>query len=668
MDKRARFSLGYFLWIFLLFWILEGLFFSGPAVKEIPYSQFLDDVRAGKVATVVLTEPTIYGELKGPEGESKSEKAADTKTDTKAGTEADKTALDVEDKATPWRFSPKAITDWFSTAEEKAKQAEKDREEETERQFTVTRVHADDKLVPLLEDHGVEFRARIENNFFRNLFFDWIIPFGILFLIWTFIMRRMGGGAGSGVLNVGKSKAKVYDLDAESRIHFTDLAGVDEAIEEVEEVVSFLKEPEKYQRLGAKLPTGVLLVGPPGTGKTLLAKAVAGEAAVPFFSLSGSDFVEMFVGVGASRVRDLFNDATQKAPCIVFIDELDAIGRARGGRNASPMGGFDERENTLNQLLVEMDGFDGRTGVVIMAATNRPEVLDRALLRPGRFDRQVLVDRPDRDGRVAIFRIHSEGITVGSDVNFDKLGAQTPGFVGADIANICNEAALLGSRNGHDAVRMSDFQDAIERVIGGLEKKGRILNEKERRRVAYHESGHALVGYFTPGADPVEKVSIVPRGRGALGYTLQAPTEDRFLMTKEELLGRIRTLLAGRACEETVFGDISTGASDDLEKASQLARNMLTVYGMSEKLPNLSLVESGGENFLGFGPQQSEHSEEISRVLGEEHLAILAGCYGEAMALLAEHRERLEALASRLLEQEKIDASDLEEILGARPE
>lgn len=669
MDKRARFSLGYFLWIFLLFWILEGLFFSGPAVKEIAYSQFLDDVRDGKVATVVLTEPTIYGEIRAPgKADTAAGSGKESATPGETAEAGEKSSLAVDDKATPWRFSPRAITQWFSSAEEKAKQAEKDREAEIERQFTVTRVRPDDQLLPLLEKHGIEFRARIENNFFRNLFFDWIIPFGILFLIWTFIMRRMGGGAGGGVLNVGKSKAKVYDLDAESRIHFTDLAGVDEAIEEVEEVVSFLKEPEKYQRLGAKLPTGVLLVGPPGTGKTLLAKAVAGEAGVPFFSLSGSDFVEMFVGVGASRVRDLFNDATQKAPCIVFIDELDAIGRARGGRNASPMGGFDERENTLNQLLVEMDGFDGRTGVVIMAATNRPEVLDRALLRPGRFDRQVLVDRPDREGRIAIFKIHSQSITIGSDVDFGKLGAQTPGFVGADIANICNEAALLGSRNGHDAVRMSDFQDAIERVIGGLEKKGRILNEKERRRVAYHESGHALVGYFTPGADPVEKVSIVPRGRGALGYTLQAPTEDRFLMTREELLGRIRTLLAGRACEETVFGDISTGASDDLEKAGQLARNMLTVYGMSERLPNLSLVEPGGESFLGFGPQQSDHSDEISRVLGEEHMKILTDCYREARELLAEHREKLESLAGRLLEQEKIDASDLEDLLGPRPE
>jgi cell division protease FtsH len=656
MDKRARFSLGYFLWIFLLFWVLEGLFFSGPAVPEIAYSGFLSDIAEGKVATVVLTEETIYGEFKGS-GESGEGATAARKKD----------ALAVEDKATPWRFSPGAVAGWFSSAGEKVQRAEEERAAEAKLQFTVVRL-SDAELVELLTSNGVEFRARIENHFLRNLFFDWIVPFGILFLVWTFIMRRMGGGAGASVLNIGKSKAKIYELEAGSRIHFSDLAGVDEAIEEVEEVVSFLKEPEKYQRLGAKLPTGVLIVGPPGTGKTLLAKAVAGEAEVPFFSLSGSDFVEMFVGVGASRVRDLFKDAAQKAPCIVFIDELDAIGRARGGGNASGMGGFDERENTLNQLLVEMDGFDESTGVVIMAATNRPEVLDRALLRPGRFDRQILVDRPDREGRVAIFRIHSECLKIGPHVDFEKLGAQTPGFVGADIANICNEAALLGSRNGHDSVLMSDFQDAIERVIGGLEKKGRILKESERRRVAYHESGHALVGYFTPGADPVEKVSIVPRGRGALGYTLQTPTEDRYLMTREELLGRVRTLLAGRACEETVFGDISTGASDDLEKASQLVRNMLTVYGMSTRLPNLSLVEPGGESFLGFGPRQTEHSDEIARQLGEEHLEILKSCYDQGMALLAEHREQLEALAQRLLEREKVDSADLKELLGPRPD
>jgi cell division protease FtsH len=653
MDKRARFSLGYFLWIFLLFWVLEGIFFSGPSVREMAYSDFLKDVGQGKVATVVLTTQTIYGEIRAPEL-------------TEDSTAAGKDSLAVEDKATPWRFSPSAIAGWFVSEEEKAKRAEKDHVSEVDRQFTVTRVE-DPELIALLQKHKVEFRGKIENNFLRNLFFDWIIPFGILFLIWTFIMKRMGQGAG-GVMNVGKSKAKVYDLDAESGIHFQDLAGVDEAIEEVEEVVSFLKEPEKYQTLGAKLPTGVLLVGPPGTGKTLLAKAVAGEAGVPFFSLSGSDFVEMFVGVGASRVRDLFKEAGEKSPCIVFIDELDAIGRARGGRNSSPMGGFDERENTLNQLLVEMDGFDGRTGVVIMAATNRPEVLDRALLRPGRFDRQVLVDRPDREGRISIFEIHSKELKVDPEVDFKRLGAQTPGFVGADIANICNEAALLGSRNGHQSIHMSDFQDAIERVIGGLEKKGRLLNDKERRRVAYHETGHALVGYFTVGADPVEKVSIVPRGSGALGYTLQAPTEDRFLMTKDELLGRIRTLLAGRAAEQTVFGDISTGASDDLERASQMTRGMLTVYGMSTRLPNLSLVEPGGENFLGFGPQQSEHSNEISRVLGEEHLEILKSCYDSALALLQEHREQLESVASRLLAQEKIDSTDLRELLGPRPE
>jgi cell division protease FtsH len=476
-------------------------------------------------------------------------------------------------------------------------------------------------------------------------------------------MQRMGQGPGA--LNVGKSKAKIYAADEKTKTRFSDVAGVDEAVEETREIVAFLKEPAKYTRLGAKLPTGVLLVGPPGTGKTLLARAVAGEAGVPFFSLSGSDFVEMFVGVGAARVRDLFNEAKKKAPCIIFIDELDAIGKSRGQVGA-PVGGYDERENTLNQILVEMDGFDGKSGVVLMAATNRPEVLDPALLRPGRFDRQILVDRPDREGRLAIFRIHSRGLTLDPDVDLGKMAAQTVGFVGADVANLCNEAALLAARRGRDRVAMADFQDAMERVIGGLEKKNRVLNEHERRTVAYHESGHTLVGYLTPGADPVQKVSIVPRGRGALGYTLQAPLEDRYLMSRGELLGRIRTLLGGRAAEEVVFGEISTGASDDLEKASRIARDMLTVYGMSKRLPNLSLARGQG-GLLGQGPESAPHSGEIEQTVGEEQLEILGECYAEAKQVLTERREQLEALAQRLLAQEKLETSDLLEILGPRP-
>jgi cell division protease FtsH len=477
-------------------------------------------------------------------------------------------------------------------------------------------------------------------------------------------MRRMGQGPSA--LNLGRSKAKVYEANPDTKVHFSDVAGVDEAIEETREIVAFLTNPQKYTRLGAKLPKGVLLVGPPGTGKTLLARAVAGESGVPFFSLSGSDFVEMFVGVGAARVRDLFTEAKKKAPCIIFIDELDAIGKTRAGQGPV-VGGYDERENTLNQLLVEMDGFDGRSGVVLMGATNRPEVLDPALRRPGRFDREILVDRPDKEGRLAILKVHSKGLPLAPDVDLARLAAETTGFVGADLANLCNEAALLASRGEGSAVSMHDFQEAIERVIGGLEKKGRVLNPKERRTVAYHESGHALVGYFTLGADPVQKISIVPRGRGALGYTLQAPLEDRYLMSRDEILGRIRTLMGGRAAEELVFGEISTGASDDIQKASRIAREMLTVYGMSDKLRNLSLVGEPYEGFLGASGRDAPHSAAIEQEIGAEQLEILTRCYSEAKQLLTERRAQLEKLAERLLAQEKVDGDDLLEILGPRP-
>lgn len=648
MNERARFSVVYYLWVFLLILFLESMFFSGASVKEIPYSEFLSRVERNEVKAVVLTQDEIYGEMKGPDD---------------SGPEKESDSIEATETRTPWAFSWHGIKEWFVAREQEAKELQAERKESIERQFTVIPL-TDETLVETLRKHGVEFRAKVESHFFRNLFFDWIIPFGILFLVWGFIMRRMGQGPSA--LNIGKSKAKVYEVDPDNKVRFADVAGVDEAIEETREVVSFLKEPEKFQRLGAKLPTGVLLVGPPGTGKTLLAKAVAGEADVPFFNLSGSDFVEMFVGVGAARVRDLFAEARKKAPCIVFIDELDAIGRSRGGNPGMAQGGFDERENTLNQLLVELDGFDGRSNVVIMGATNRPEVLDKALLRPGRFDRQILVDRPDREGRQAIFRLHAEGLDLAADVDLDKMGAQTPGFVGADIANICNEAALLASRREHEKVQMDDFQDAFERVIGGLERKGRVLNPSEKKIVAYHESGHALVGYFTPGADPVEKISIVPRGRGALGYTLQSPTEDRYLMSRSELLGRIRTLLGGRAAEQVIFEQVSTGASDDLEKASKIARSMLTVYGMSERLPNLSLVEQE-EGFLGFGPQQTARSAEVEKIVAEEQLEIIRMSYEAAQALLVERRDQLETLAERLLENEKLDSKDLEEILGPRP-
>jgi cell division protease FtsH len=644
-PPRVRFSLIYYLWGMVLLLFLDSLIFSGQQPPAIAYSDFVHRVTTGQVASVVITTDHIYGVMK-PSPEGASTKPAPPATVPRAHT--------------PWRLR---LERWLAPVESQIKTAEDTAAKQAQLRFTVIPLR-NDNLLKTLEDHGVTFRAEVESHWLRDFLDNWLLPIGVMIIIWVVIMRRMGQGPG--VLNVGKSKAKIFEADPKTLVHFTDVAGVDEAVEETKEIVSFLKEPDRYTKLGAKLPKGVLLVGPPGTGKTLLARAVAGEANVPFFSLSGSDFVEMFVGVGAARVRDLFAEAKRKAPCIIFIDELDAIGKSRAGQGAA-MGGYDERENTLNQILVEMDGFDGSVGVVIIAATNRPEVLDPALLRPGRFDRQILVDRPAREGRLAIFRVHTRNLALDSTVDLGRLAAETPGFVGADIANLCNEAAILASRLGHPGVTMTDFQEALERIIGGLEKKSSIVSEPERRIVAYHESGHTLIGYFTPGADPVQKVSIVPRGRGALGYTLQAPLEDRYLMSHDELIGRIRVLMGGRAAEEIVFGQISTGASDDIEKASRIARDMLTVYGMSRKLPNLSLVPRGAASFLGQEPPPAPHSAEIEQIVGEEQIKILGQCYDEAKQFLTERRAVLETLAQRLLKQEKIDAHDLLEILGPRP-
>jgi cell division protease FtsH len=656
MQPRARFSIWYYLTVFVAILALDSVLFSGAGVPQIAYSDFLARVQSDQVARVVITQQEIYGAMKAP-SPVPSPAAATAPP-----------PLSVPGKQTPWRLDLSGLWQRLVATETQYREAAAAREgqaaAERERQFTVIPL-PDPKLVETLQAHGVEFRGEIETHWVSNMLLNWILPFGVMFVIWGVLMRGMGAG-GRGVLSIGQSKAKIYEADPSTRVSFADVAGVDEAVEETKEIVAFLSDPAKYTRLGAKLPKGVLLVGPPGTGKTLLARAVAGEAGVPFFSLSGSDFVEMFVGVGASRVRDLFAAAKAKAPCIVFIDELDAVGKRRDVPGIAA-GGYDERENTLNQLLVEMDGFDASKGVVLVGATNRPEVLDAALRRPGRFDREILVDRPHRDGRLAILTVHARKLTLGSDVDLAVIAARTPGFVGADLANLCNEAALLASRNGRDAVTMQDFEEAFERVVGGLEKKGKVMNERERRTVAYHESGHTLVGYFTPGADPVQKVSIVPRGRGALGYTLQAPLEDRYLMSESELLGRIRTLLGGRAAEEIVFGEISTGASDDLEKASKIIRQMLTTYGMSKKLPNLSLVDGAQTGFLGQGPANAPHSAAIEQMIGEEMVQILRTTYDEAKALLASRRQQLEALATRLLAQEKIDEQDLLEVLGPRP-
>ncbi len=644
MQRPVRFSFGYYLAMFAAIFLLQSMLFSGYKTKEIAYSQFRSWIAEGRVEDAVITEGKIVGELKEPEEAGKPD----------GGT------VSPPSKQTPWHLS--TLWNWITRTEAEIEAARARARAEEERHFTVVAL-PDPELINLLQRQGVEYRGKVESKWLSNFFLNWIVPFGILFLLWGFLMRKMQQGPNA--LKVGQSKAKVFEADPENRVHFSDVAGVDEAIEEVSEVVSFLKEPDRYTRLGAKLPKGLLLIGPPGTGKTLLARAIAGEAEVPFFSLSGSDFLEMFVGVGAARVRDLFAAAKGKAPCIIFIDELDAIGKSRG-HPAAPVGGYDERENTLNQLLVELDGFDERVAVVLMGATNRPEVLDPALMRPGRFDRQVLVDRPHREGRRAILEVHARSLVLGADVDFADIAAQTPGFVGADLANLCNEAALLASRDDHASVEMRDFQNAIERVIGGLEKKGNFITAEERRIVAYHESGHTLVGHFTAGADPVQKVSIVPRGRAALGYTMQAPLEDRYLRSRDELLGHIRVLLGGRAAEEIVFGEVSTGASDDLVKASTIARDMLTIYGMSERLPNLSLMHQSETSFLGKGSELVPHSAEVEQAISAEQLEILAAQYAAAKETIGKHRDELETLATRLLAREKLESGDLLEILGAR--
>ncbi len=520
------------------------------------------------------------------------------------------------------------------------------------------------ELPKRLEDNGVEFAATPppKNAWFGSVL-SWVIPPLIFVGIWQFFLNR--GGGPQGALSIGKSKAKVYVEGESGKITFADVAGVEEAKTELVEIVDFLKTPERFTQIGARIPKGVLLIGPPGTGKTLLAKAVAGEAGVPFFSISGSEFVELFVGVGSSRVRDLFEQAKKQAPCIIFIDELDAIGKSRASNGF--YGGNDEREQTLNQLLTEMDGFAaGGATVIVLAATNRPETLDPALLRPGRFDRQVLVDRPDLIGRQAILEIHAKGVKLGSDINLKVIATRTPGFAGADLANLVNEAALLAARNNRTEVAQADFAEAIERVVAGLEKKSRVLNEKEKKIVAYHEVGHAMVGSAVAGTSQVEKISIVPRGMAALGYTLQLPTEDRFLMSEEELHGQIATLLGGRSAEEVVFGSITTGASNDLQRATDLAERMVTTYGMSKVLGPLAYQQGQQNQFLGGDPMNPRRlvSPKTAEAIDQEVKAIVENAHQQALDILKQNRELLETISLQLLETEVIEGDHLRSMLG----
>lgn len=627
MNKNSQ-HIPIIIGLLLLFVILNPLLFPDRTETEISYKEFRDRLAKGEIDEVQITAEKIYGKFKNRD-----------------------TSRVTDSLQTPGVMGRFRMDRLFGEAFKK----------DPRQPFAVT-VVPDDKLVEDLQAAGVDYRGVITSNWLENLLFYWILPFMILFLIWGFIFRRMSGGGP--VMNIGKNKAKIYAADTKNRVTFQDVAGVEEVIEEVREIVDFLKNPKKYTKLGAKLPKGVLLVGPPGTGKTLLAKAVAGEANVPFFSLSGSDFVEMFVGVGAARVRDLFAEAKAKAPCIIFIDEIDAIGRSRA--KGFIMGGHDERENTLNQLLVEMDGFNTDKGVIIMGATNRPDVLDAALLRPGRFDRQIVLDRPDLYARMEIFKVHTKGMPLAHNIDLKVLAAQTPGFAGAEIANVCNEASLLASRKDKKFIEMIDFQEAIERVIGGLEKKNKLISPREKTIVAYHESGHAIVGYYLKHADPVHKVSIVPRGIGALGYTLQTPLEDRYLLSKTELIDRLCSLLGGRVAEEIVFNEISTGAANDLERVTEIATRMVTMYGMSKKIGHLAFTERGDQQFLG-GYNLKPYSEATARLIDEEVRSIVETAHQKTKQLLTEKRDKLELLAQTLLEREVLDRKDIEILMGEKP-
>lgn len=619
MTRLARFSLWYFLMALMILLILQN-YLASRHVQTVSYSEFRKLIDKHGVKELIVSSDTITGQL------------------TSEGVQ-------------------------FLAQERQDPQLLKRLEQlgEPEPPFSTVRLE-DPGLLERLDQSGIEYTARREQTWLTSIL-SWLLPMLLLVGIWVYFFRKIGAGPGGGLMTVGKSKARVY-VEGETKVTFQDVAGVDEAEEELKEVIEFLKNPGKFQVLGGKIPKGVLLVGPPGTGKTLLARAVAGEAKVPFLSLTGSDFVEMFVGVGAARVRDLFAQAQEKAPCIIFIDELDALGKARG---ISPMTGHEERENTLNQLLSEMDGFDTRKGVIIMAATNRPEILDPALIRPGRFDRHILVDRPSLKGREDILKIHTRGVKMSPEVDLQKLAARTPGMVGADLANIVNEAALLAARADKPAVEMSDFEEAIDRVVAGLEKRNRMMNPREKKIVAYHETGHALVAESLPTTDRVHRISIIPRGIGSLGYTMQLPTEDRYLMTKSELEDRMAVLLGGRVAEELVFHEVSTGAQNDLYRATDIARSMVREYGMSDKLGPITFERERRPLFLEtvMPHLTKDYSEATAQEIDREVTALVEKAHQHAREILEEKRPVLEKVAQLLLNKEVIEGDELRALLNS---
>ena len=600
MDKKVQYHAWYFIAAMFAVLLIEQLWSESQKIDVIAYSEFQQDLQQGKVTEVRVSDKYIQGTLKEPNANGKS-------------------------------------------------------------LFVTTRVPTD--LAADLDKYHVKFAGQVQSTWLSDIL-AWVLPTVIFVGVWFFVFRRFADRAGGGgLMSIGRSKAKIY-VETDTKTTFDDVAGVDEAKEEMKEVVGFLKDPEHYGRLGGRVPKGILLVGPPGTGKTLLARAVAGEAGVPFFSISGSEFVEMFVGVGAARVRDLFEQAQKRAPAIIFIDELDAMGRARGAYAMG--GGHDEKEQTLNQLLVELDGFDAKSGLVLLAATNRPEILDPALLRAGRFDRQILVDRPDKVGRVQILNVHLRKAKLASDVDPEKIAALTPGFTGADLANLVNEAALIATRRGAESVTLEDFTMAVERIVAGLEKKNRLLVPHEREVVAHHEMGHTLVALSLPGSDAVHKVSIIPRGIGSLGYTIQRPTEDRFLMTRPELENKMSVLLGGRGAEQLIFGEVSTGAADDIQKVTNIARSMVTRYGMVGGLGNVT-YESESGTFLG-GPapagwHERTYSETTAREIDQAVKSLVDAAYNRTLAILKSRRQTLERGARLLLEKETLNEDDLRALM-----
>jgi cell division protease FtsH len=603
-PRKTTFSIGYLLLFLVVLYVIQ--MFMSPKGEELSYSQFKKYLTEGKIVDCSVGEKIIRGHY------------------------------------------------YKESSSEKGKAAS----------FVTIPIH-DAKLIDELEKQNINFKGEIENNFLKNMLMWWLFPFAIIAIAWFFISKRIGG-MGAPFMSFGKAKIKLYAEKDAQKTTFADVAGCDEAMEELKEIIDFLKYPQKFQKLGGKIPKGVLLVGAPGTGKTLLAKAVAGESGVPFFSISGSDFVEMFVGMGAARVRDMFEQAKQKAPCIIFIDELDSVGRQRG---AGLGGGHDEREQTLNQLLAEMDGFSSQKGVIIIAATNRPDVLDYALLRPGRFDRHITVDRPDLIGREAILKVHAKNVKVAPNGNLKTIAKRTPGFSGADLANVINEAALLAARRDKKFVEMGELEESIERVIAGPERKSRVISDEEKRIVAYHESGHTLVAAILPNTDPVHKVSIIARGAAALGYTLQLPTEDKYLTKESEILDTLCVLLAGRAAEEVVFNELSTGAQNDLERVTKLARNYVCKFGMSSAIGPQTFGRQSGNIFLGHDlVQEKEYSEETAVEIDKEVSRVINESYAKAKSLVEKNRDKLDILSRKLEEEEVLESNQILELLNLKKE